>query len=433
MLHLHGTAHRPETIVLTHDSYEAAGSDEALQVTVRVLAAGSSLVFLGHRLASNEVHLRRDVKRTVELFGGGEHLLLYATGDLADPAVFESETGVRAVAYPNPHGDHRLLVPFARRLGVPPLSRPNAHMPPVTAPVEVAYEPMPIAPAAEVETDEQRQVWRYGWLYRREAPPTVDDIRSSPLLLIGRPGTGKTQALLHIAQRNSSAVYIRLGGVAAPLTGQDPVDVLVGWAHGAGASFHDVPAVTRGALQDNAYDFLLDGLDEHPASRRRDVIEAVGAMASAMPQHRWILASRRVPELTAEELVDFHRYELAPSQEWFVRYAEQHGVDQAELDTRLQAAPGLADLLDVPLFGAATVALIKSGTLVPSSPLELLLSYASAGARQRGDPPGRGSDRRRRLARSSGAHDAVRRHRLCDSPRRHRWTPERRAGPRHHH
>ena len=377
VLHLHGTAHRPKTIVLTHDSYEAAQTDEALQLAVRVLAAGSSLVFLGHRLASNEVHLRRDLKRAVELFGGGEHLLLHAEGELADPAAFESETGVRAAAYPNPRGDHRLLVSFARRLGVPPLSRPNAHVPPVTAPVEAAYEPMPVAPAAEVESDEQRQVWRYGWLYRRETPPTVDNITSSPVLLIGRPGTGKTQALLYIAQRSPSAVYIRLGGVAARLTGQDPVDVLVGWVRGAGGSFHAVPTVTRGNLQDNAYDFLLDGLDEHPASRRRDLIKAVGAMASAMPQHRWILASRRVLELTADELVDFDSYELAPSREWLVRYAEQHGIDHAELDTRLKEAPGLADLLDVPLFAAATVELIKSDRLVPSSPLELLLSYAS--------------------------------------------------------
>ena len=56
-------------------------------------------------------------------------------------------------------------------------------------------------------------------------------------------------------------------------------------------------------------------------------------MASSMPQHRWVLASRRVPELTVDALVDFERYELAPSREWLVRYAEQHGIDQAELDT----------------------------------------------------------------------------------------------------
>ncbi len=62
VLHLHGTAHLPETIVLTDETYEAARRDEALQLAVRLLAAGSSLVFLGHRLASNETHLRRDVK-----------------------------------------------------------------------------------------------------------------------------------------------------------------------------------------------------------------------------------------------------------------------------------------------------------------------------------------------------------------------------------
>jgi hypothetical protein len=377
VLHLHGTAHLPETIVLTDETYEAARRDEALQLAVRVLAAGSSLVFLGHRLASNETHLRRDVKQAVELFGGGEHLLLHAEGELSEPAMFESETGVRAMAYPNPDRDHRLLVPFARRLGVPPLSAPHAHVPHVAAPVEAAYEPMPVAPAAEVETDEQRQLWHYRWLYKGENPPTVDDLASSPLLLIGRPGTGKTQALLHIAQRSSNAVYLRLGSVTAPITGQDPVDVLVGWVHSAGGSFHAVPAVTRATLQDNAYDFLLDALDEHPASRRRDLIGAAGAMASAMPQHRWVLASRRVPELTADALVDFDRYELVPTREWMVRYAEQHGVDQAELDDRLRTAPALADLLDVPLFTAATVALVKSGQPIPSSPLDLLLSYAS--------------------------------------------------------
>jgi hypothetical protein len=378
VLHLHGTVDRPETIVLTDSTYEAALDDEALQVAVRVLAAGNSLVFLGHRLADNEVHLRRDVKRAVELFGPGGHLLLHAEGQMADPSAFEAATGVRPVAYPDPDGDHRLLVSFARRLGVSPLSTPNAIVPPVTTPVEKAYEPMPVAPAGEVDTDQQRQVWRYGWLVKREAPPTTDDISSSPLLLVGRPGTGKTQALLHRAQHDPRAVFVRLGSVNAPLPGQESVDVLVAWVRQAGGSFHDLPAVTRTTLLEDAYDFLLDGLDEHTAGSRRDLIEAVGTMASTMPQHRWVVASRPLPELRADGLTSFDAYELAPSREWAARYAKQHGIDEAELQRQVEAAPALAELLDVPLFVAATVDLMKSGRPVPTSPLELLLSYASS-------------------------------------------------------
>lgn len=129
VLHLHGTAHRPETIVLTHDTYEAARTDEALQLAVRVLAAGNSLVFLGHRLAANEVHLRRDVKRAVELFGGGEHLLLHAEGQLADAATFRigdwrSGGGLSEPGWRSPHA--RPVCQTAGCVAPVPTQRPRA-------------------------------------------------------------------------------------------------------------------------------------------------------------------------------------------------------------------------------------------------------------------------------------------------------------------
>lgn len=377
VLHLHGTAHEPGSIVLTESTYTAAEKDAALQQAAHHLAAGSTLVFLGHRLATNEVHLRRDIKRTVELFGAGDHLLLHADGALTDPSGFEAATGVRPIAYPNPDGDHRLLVPMARRLGAPPLSTPGARIPSISAPVERAYEPMPVAPASEVESDEQRLSWHYGWLFKEENPPSIDDVESSQLLVLGRPGTGKTQALLHLAKERPNAVYLRLGGVSAPTAGQEPPDILVRWVNEAGGSHHSLPRVTRTTLNEEAYDFLLDGLDEPPASRRRELVKTIGALATTMPQHRWVLSTRRVPEIADHALDHFERWELAPTREWVLRYARQHGINETEFNDVLDGAPALADLIDVPLFAAATVELIKDGKPVPPSPLKLLLAYAS--------------------------------------------------------
>src|SRR2546428_12254349 len=67
LLHLHGASREPDSIILTSSSYAAAAADEALQLAVRALAASRTLVFLGHSLAAREAHLRRDVRRIVEL------------------------------------------------------------------------------------------------------------------------------------------------------------------------------------------------------------------------------------------------------------------------------------------------------------------------------------------------------------------------------
>jgi hypothetical protein len=395
VVHLHGVAREPHSIILTSSSYVAAAADEALQLAVRTLAASKTLVFLGHSLAAREAHLRRDVRRIVELFGAGKHLLLSPEGApaLGDMAVFEAETGVHPEPFPNPHGDFEFVVRVARTLGAPPLQSSTVPLPLWPDPVEAAYEPLPLAPAAEVPTDEERAIWLYGSYFRNEpihAETLTDEFR---LLLVGQPGVGKTQTMLRLAASSpQDAVYIRLGAVTAAGPHDDPAGVLAHWAHQAGYARRDgVPKVTKDTIGDGLYTFLLDGIDEQQPDGRTSLITTIDQLARRYPQHRWVLASRRVPELPSLALDGFVEYEIVPSHDWLLRYAAQRGVTPAELDEVAERAPGLGGLLQVPLFAAAAVAAVISKEELPTSPLQLLLTFASKGldaeeVRLRNDP-----------------------------------------------
>lgn len=382
VVHLHGVASEPSSIILTDSSYTAAEEDERLQLAVRALAASRTLVFLGHSLAAREAHLRRDVRRIVELFGAGEHLLVCSESDtaLGDLAAFEAATGVHPEPLPNPDRDYEFVVTVARTLGAPPLLPSTVPLRLWSEPVDQAYEPVPVAPVGEVATDEKRRAWRYSGLLGQK-PLHADRLTHEfRLLLVGQPGMGKTQTSLRLTAASQDAVYIRLGAVTPAGTNEDDASVLAHWVDQAGYARRDgVPKVTKQGIESDVFAFFLDGLDEVRAEKRASVLRTIGNLAAHYPQHWWVLTSRRVPELPVGSLNGFAEYEMAPTREWLIRYAEQRGVTQAQLDQIAQRAPGLGELLEIPLFAAAAVEAIISGRKLPASPLELLLSFASKG------------------------------------------------------
>ncbi len=384
VLHLHGTAVDPDTIVLTSSSYEAAHGDEQLRMAVSTLAAGRTLVFLGHSLAATEAHLRRDIRGMVELFGPGDHLLLHPDDErIEDPEGFHSDTGVEPLAVPNADRTWRFVITAAQALGTPPLLRSGGPMEVCSVPVEPAYQPMYAGPSSEVATESNRAVWLYG-RFVDHAVTTVSDLTHRRLLLVGAPGTGKTQELLYLSSQSPEpSIYLHLGAATPPWGLHTARDTFLRWMERACARRPGVPRVTAETLRDDIYAFMLDGLDEVRPLDRAEVMRVIAEVASEHPQHRWILASRRVPQLEGA-LDGFADYELVPSREWLLAYASQRGVGPEQIDAIIADVPGMDDIIQVPLFAAAAVDVVIRGEHLPASPLDLLLNFASRGLREEG-------------------------------------------------
>lgn len=380
VLHVHGIATRPESIVLTRKSYDSALDDEALALAIRSMAVGHRLVFFGHSLGEQEAHLRRDIKRVGQLFDAGAgHYLVHSDGDIHDPVKFEAETGVRPVGLPNENGDFSFVVQVAQLLIPRPVTPAGALVPMSTYATDVAYEPLPVAPGKEVADETSRSIWHYG-RYFGKAPLELQQLDDPRILLVGEPGCGKSQTMLHLlASDPKSAIYARLGA-CHPLRGGESLEsVFADWmSHGVSAT-GQVPAVTTATIVDGSFTFLLDGLDEVRSDLRPNVIDTIVELAERHPQHRWIVSARRVPEIRSGGLAGFAEYELMPCREWLHAYARQRGVEPERLDEAVAKVAGLGDLIHIPLFAAVAVSRALDNTPMPSSALDLVLSFVSEG------------------------------------------------------
>lgn len=379
VLHLHGLAERPESIVLSPGTYKSAYDSDQLRLTVKMLALGRTLIFLGHSLASTEAHLRADIRGMADLFGPGGHLLLHPEGEvITDPVDFYKSTGVEPMALPNRDGSWQFVVTAAQALGVPPLVRSAEPLALCAEPIEAAYEPMFAGPASEVATETSRSVWLYG-KFVQHSVTTVSELSDRRLLLLGAPGTGKTQTLLHLgAEAPELPVYMHLGEAKTPWAGQGAREAFLAWMERSCALRPEVPRLNSETFGLNAYAFLLDGLDEVRPDDRSEIMRVIAAVATEFPQHRWIVGSRRVPQVEGG-LDGFVGYELVPFQKWLHAYANQRAVTPAQLAAVIAGVSGMEDLIQIPQFAAAAVGMILRDEALPASPLELLLNFASRG------------------------------------------------------
>lgn len=393
VLHLHGVAHRPDTMVLTRASYHAALADERLQHVMRALALGHRLLLLGQALDEREQHLRRDllwashvIAKSALATAPAEHLLLTGRRDAAADAALATRAGelheragVQLLAFDDPLQGYRFVNAAAHVLGGPAVADRADLAPRIgTEQIDACYLPLTVAPAKQIATAGGRGAHR-AWTWR-EGEVRADDLerRERRLLLLGGGGYGKSQELLQMARRSGrSALYLRLGAVRSPQPGQDPAAVFVHWMRNALSVHADTPRLTLQRLREQAFVLLLDGFDEIPTPDRSDVATVLNEVVAAFPQHRWVVTSRQLPE-DLPALDGFTAWAMLPDYDWLTRYAAHRGVPIEDLNAILSRAPGIGELATIPIYAAAVVQHAMDRRPLPPTARELALQIADA-------------------------------------------------------
>jgi hypothetical protein len=385
VLHLHGVVADPDSIVLTEDSYRQIRSDEVAQLVLRARGIPGRLMFVGHSLDEREEHIHRDVAWTTTAGiprGEQRHLAIWSVPDLTDTAVAHkaeslADLGLRVFVFPDPARTYE-AVRLAAAVTAGRSSVQDEHVAEALRDDDAHYVPHAVGPAEALSDAGSRGAYMaHTWQYGDRFSPDLDETEHR-LLLVGGGGYGKSRELREVARRaDRPALYLRLGGVTPPIAGASAEAMFVRWMDKAACvKSNPSPKLTLDRLREESFVLLLDGLDEVRADLRASVLSVVNAVVEACPQHRWVVASRPVPDIA--DLSRFAPYTFAPDSGWLSRYAQGRSVDLAKLDGFLARAPGVNDLMDIPVFAISVVDELAGGREPPRTALELVLRLADA-------------------------------------------------------
>jgi hypothetical protein len=376
VLHLHGQARHPETLVLDDASYDELARLPELEEMVFVLTHFRSLAFVGTKL--DEVYLLGLLQRQVN---AAFHVVLCQQGEATElttgRAALSPRQHLRVIGYP----DHSELIVLPRWLNATQPTR-GTQAPAGTLDLSVAPD------AADYVVSEFAE--------RVAAATTVSegDIRDGQrTVVVGVAGTGKTHLLSWLATNAPAerpAVRIRLADV--PIRPGGPESILAAWArHARAAPGHTTVDVSPSALREDRLHFLLDGLDEVANELQEMAVELVARVADRFPQHAFTLTSRPVPQLAVLGLGDrilgeiasprgcdggrgrdggdraeataWRFIDLVPGAAWQQRYLAARGLTIGELEAVMPALSDMRELLHIPFFLTRTVELFENGRL----------------------------------------------------------------------
>lgn len=388
VVHLHGVVTKPSTIVLSPESYRVALEDERMELITRALGSEFRLLFLGHSLSPNEQHLRRDLTWAARIRAVSgidrKHLLLAHVSENGDSSVPDqaqllSDAGVQAVLIQDQNLRFRSVDIVANILAGP--SRAIRRFPAATIREarDPNYLPLPVAEVPDgVDGFDAVNEGRYLWKVHTSGRTLANDLdaRVPRLLLMAGGGYGKTQELHQIGFRSSRpALYKRLRSFGVIRSESDPAANFVREMDDA-ESYDRVDKLDIAALETSSYVFLLDGLDEVPATDRPGLIAFLETISRAHPQHRFVVATRLMAS-TPSRLDGFAAYVLKPDNQWLEHYGESRSVRRDDLQEFLGRAPGISELASIPIYASSIVDRIYSSQSVNLTPLSMILSTAT--------------------------------------------------------
>lgn len=400
VLHLHGAASHPSSIIMPGQTTEQLVTNEGFMRLLTALWAQHTVVYFGFSFAPTEIHLFEALDWLAENLGDADVQRLL----LREPEVQQrSDQLARLVANPRfelvPYPDtpgHRAVLQAALLLG--PRNDPAVDNVERLAPDPAAHFEHPalleLAPGVDpsaIQAETYRADWNMGaaWV----TIPELLGIRRA--VVIAAPGMGKTQLLRAAGRehRPEKALLVPLKELAGLLDSEeDAIRAFARLAVGARAFDESTPVPTRERLEDGAYMFLLDALDEVPPGRRAEVIAGVTAAAGRWPQHGYIVTTR--PTVAAAELLEtgFRSFRIVQSDGWAARYVQRRGVPDERLVDLRTRAPTASRLMGNPTYAAAICEALIAGIDVSDRPIDLLLHPVRALSRLEAEKQGKPRD-----------------------------------------
>jgi SIR2-like domain len=377
IVHAHGAADQPSTIVLDSVGYSKLLDSNAVQQFLAFTLLSNSLVFLGTTL--DELHILHKLIEQRQL--RKRHLLVTKAADVPAfkqrlaPATFF----ILIRGYPNAEDDHRELTELVESFVEP-------------ANAVAAIQSAPDAPVLPHITETPPADYLETMLVERSTP-SEDDLTASflvalgtrsalPLehvvaagtrtLIEGAPGSGKSTLLLMIGHHQPASVNpLRLHATRLDLVG-DPKLLLPRWLQAAEA-FREGELADPSRLDRELFHFLIDGLDEVPYAQQGHAAAQIVAVAGTNPAHTFTVASRRVPALDAFDRPEWTRVLQTPGPGWGASYLAAHEIEWSELMAAAPLLRDLRDLLALPFFLAHTVRLFTEGGLADAPDLLTLV------------------------------------------------------------
>jgi hypothetical protein len=363
VLHFHGSVIAPEEMVLGPEAY-ARMVDPARKLLYE-LAVHKRLVFYGTVLDEGYI-----VTELGTVTNRAEHVLWCREDEEPELTsgrlpLLRSRTGIviRTVTH---YDELAATVPVAPGHAV-------THAPVLVPPIEleaVAYVPNRLVDS-RVGDDREDAVRRSVGLpteHRPPLPPTETDVLDAPrTIVIGDPGTGKSELLRRLAADSSSSrpgVLIRLADI--DFEEASPRATLASWAaRGTAAPGLDV---SQGALDEGSYHFFLDGLDEVSNTLQDQIATVINTLARELPQHAFTVSSRPLPllaflALDTPESIDWRHITLAPDDQWRDLYLAERGVTLDRLQHEMPALIDMTDVLTTPFYLRHIVDLHDDGEL----------------------------------------------------------------------
>lgn len=354
ILHVHGSVADPSRMVLGEAGYKRIEAEPFSQL-LRELAVHKTLFFFGTKL--DEFYILAELQKIEHR---NSHLLWCLDSEKSELTgargpILHSSSGiyVRTVAH------HEDLPAKAALL----LSEPLPSLDPRTVPVAEADDGIYVTNELRDRrnpTDQEDLVRvSFGLKPERELKPNPtekDVLESSRTIVLGDPGSGKTELLRALMRRTEPprrGLFIRLTEVEVDRE-LGPRETLAFWApHGVSAEAGlDVSA---SALAEGSYHFFLDGLDEVATELQEQLAKAIGDLALRLPRHSFTVSTRPLPSLEllqadSAEALDWNQFTLEPGPDWRDRFLAARGASLDALFEEMPALEDMADILTTPFY-----------------------------------------------------------------------------------